>query len=295
MEEKDKNKHDKKSSYTGTEPKQSPPGSEHQMKNYPDHGEYSYKGSGLFTDKVILITGGDSGIGKATAIAFAREGADIVISYLSAVENNDAHDTQNWIAKEGRRCLLIQGDLTDDKHCKNIVDKAIKTFGKIDVLINNAAFQMEHKNLVDISVLEWQKTFNTNVHPLFYLLKYCLDYIPKGGSIINTTSVNVYDPNPGLLAYASTKAALQNLTASLSKMLLEQNRGIRVNAVAPGPIWTPLIPTTISELEDFGDNTPMGRPGQPAEIAPIYVFLASPAASYISGAIIPATGGRITL
>ncbi|WP_430612527.1 SDR family oxidoreductase [Flavobacterium sp. JP2137] len=295
MKEKQNDRYEESSSYTGTEPKQSPPGSEHQMKNYPDHGEYSYRGTGLFTDKVVLITGGDSGIGKAAAIAFAREGADVVISYLSAVENDDAHDTQNWIAKEGRRCLLVQGDITDHKHCKSLVEKTIKAFGKIDVLINNAAFQMEHENLQDISIEEWQKTFNTNVHPLFYLLKYGLQHIPKGGSIINTTSVNVYDPNPGLLGYASTKAALQNLTASLSKMLLEQDKGIRVNAVAPGPIWTPLIPTTISKLAEFGDNTPIGRPGQPAEIAPIYVFLASPAASYISGAIVPATGGRITL
>lgn len=288
-------KNNEKLSNPRNEKRQTPPGLEMEMRNYPDHGEYSYKGSGKFKDKVIFITGGDSGIGKAAAIAFAREGADIVICYLSSSEDVDALDTQAWIKEAGRKCVLFQGDLSDPKYCKKIIEKTIEQFNKIDVLIHNAAFQMEHDFLKDISVEEWKKTFDTNVHPLFYLLKYSLDYMPKGGSIINTTSVNVYEPNPGLLAYASTKAALQNLTASLSKMLLEQGKGIRVNAVAPGTIWTPLIPSTISDLEDFGKNTPMGRPGQPAEIAPIFIFLASTAASYISGAVIPATGGRITL
>lgn len=277
------------------EKKQTPPGSEQQMNEVPDHGEQTYIGNHLFDGKTILITGGDSGIGKAIAIAFAREGADVVISYLSSVEDKDAKDTKKWIEKAGQKCLLVKGDITSSKHCKKIIDKTVAKFNKIDVLINNAAYQMQHKTLDSITEEDWEHTFATNVHALFYLTKYALPHIPVGGSIINTTSVNVYSPNPTLLPYAATKSAIQNITASLSKMLLEQEKGIRVNAVAPGPIWTPLIPTTIKDYKNFGKNTPMGRPGQPAEIAPIYIFLASKAASYISGAIVPATGGRITL
>lgn len=277
------------------EKKQHPPGSEHKMKNYPDHGEHTYKGRALFTDKTVLITGGDSGIGKAIAIAFAREGANVVFVYLSKQEREDAADTLHWIEQADVQGLAIETDLTQANNCKKVVDQTIATFGSIDVLINNAAFQREHKKFEDISIEDWKKTYDTNVNALFYMTKYSLDHIPKGGSIIHTTSVNVYDPNPSLLAYASTKAAIQNMTASMSKMFLEQGRDIRVNAVAPGPVWTPLIPTTLSDVDTFGQNTPLERPAQPKEIAPAYIFLASEVASYISGAIIAVTGGRITL
>lgn len=277
------------------EKRQQPPGSEQKMKNYPDHGEYSYKGNALFTNKTVLITGGDSGIGKAIAIAFAREGANIALVYLSEREREDAADTLSWVEQAGSQGLAIETDLRQAENCKKAVDQTVEAFGKIDVLINNAAFQKEHKTFDAIAVEDWKKTYETNVNALFYMTKYSLDFIPSGGSIIHTTSVNVYEPNPELLAYASTKAAIQNLTASMSKLFLEQGKGIRVNAVAPGPVWTPLIPTTLSDVEHFGENTPMGRPAQPREIAPAYVFLASEAASYIAGAILPITGGRITL
>ncbi|AJA70027.1 Dehydrogenase with different specificities (related to short-chain alcohol dehydrogenase) [Myroides sp. A21] len=278
-----------------SETKQIPPGNELDMKNRPNHGEFSYKGKGLFKDKTVLITGGDSGIGKATAIAFAREGANVAIVYLSSLEREDAQDTLNWIKHAKAEGIAFELDLQKAENCKKIVEDTVKKFGKIDVLINNAAFQREHKTFEEITIEDWKQTYQTNLDALFFMIKYSLKFIPKGGSIINTTSVNVYNPNPSLLAYASTKTAIQNITASMSKMFLEQGKEIRVNAVAPGPIWTPLIPTTISDVDNFGKNTPMGRPGQPCEIAPIYVFLASDQASYISGAIIAATGGRITL
>ncbi|MCS4239783.1 NAD(P)-dependent dehydrogenase (short-subunit alcohol dehydrogenase family) [Myroides gitamensis] len=277
------------------EKKQQPPGSEHQMKNYPDHGEYTYKGHALFTGKTVLITGGDSGIGKAIAIAFAREGANIVFVYLSEQEREDAADTLYWIEQAGVKGLAIEMDLKEAENCKKVVHQTISAFGQIDVLINNAAFQKEHKEFKDITLEDWKTTYETNVNALFYMTKYSLEHIPKGGSIIHTTSVNVYDPNPSLLAYASTKAAIQNMTASMSKMFLEQGKEIRVNAVAPGPVWTPLIPTTLSNVDTFGQNTPIERPAQPKEIAPAYIFLASEDATYVSGAIIAVTGGRITL
>ncbi|WP_410881293.1 SDR family oxidoreductase [Myroides sp. DW712] len=277
------------------EKKQSPPGSEHRMENYPDHGEYTYKGHALFAGKTVLVTGGDSGIGKAISIAFAREGANVVLVYLSEEEQEDAKDTLQWIEQAGVKGLAIQADIKQADNCKKIVATTVEIFGQIDVLINNAAFQKEHKAFVAITEEDLKMTYETNVYALFYMTKYSLDHIPKGGSIIHTTSVNVYDPNPDLLMYASSKAAIQNLTASMSKMFLEQGKGIRVNAVAPGPVWTPLIPTTLSDIDTFGQNTPLKRPAQPSEIAPAYIFLASEAASYISGTIISATGGRITL
>lgn len=277
------------------EKKQQPPGSEHNMKNYPDHGEYTYEGHGLFIGKTVLITGGDSGIGKAIALAFAREGANVVFVYLSQQEREDAADTLYWIEQAGVQGLAIEMDLAQANNCQRVIDQTIAAFGKIDVLVNNVAYQREHKKFEDISIEDWKKTYETNVDSFFYMTKYALAHIPKGGSIIHTTSVNVYDPNPGLLAYASTKAAIQNMTASMSKMFLEQGKEIRVNAVAPGPVWTPLIPTTLSDVDTFGQNTPMERPAQPKEIAPAYIFLASEAASYVSGAIIAVTGGRITL
>ncbi|MHC8950071.1 SDR family oxidoreductase [Sphingobacterium hungaricum] len=274
---------------------QKPPGVERDLKPKADHGEKSYQGNGLLKDKAVIITGGDSGIGKAVAIAMAREGADIVISYLDKVEDEDAKDTLKWVKKAGRKAILVRGDIRSEAQCKKIVNKCVKEFGKVDIIINNAAYQMTYQTVEEITAEEWNKTFETNMSAMFYLVKHAKSHIPAGGSIINTTSVNAYDPNPTLLPYAATKGAIQNFTASLAQLFLEDGSGIRVNAVAPGPIWTPLIPSTIPKHDKFGDNTPIGRPGQPIEIAPIYVFLASEAASYISGATIPATGGRVTI
>ncbi|MCE7039587.1 SDR family oxidoreductase [Dyadobacter sp. CY312] len=276
--------------------KQEFPGTEAAMQPLADHGQDSYKGSGRLEGKKAIITGGDSGIGKAVAIAFAREGADVLISYLSDIEDEDANDTAGYVEKAGRKCILVKGDITSEAHCKEIVTKAVAEFGQIDILVNNAAFQMARKSLQDIPSEEWVRTFAVNIHSMFYLCKAAEPHMKPGSSIINTTSVNAYSPSDDLLPYAATKAAIQNFTANLSQILLNAGKGIRVNAVAPGPVWTPLIPSTKWEDADiFGDNTPVGRPGQPAEIAPSYVFLASEESSYVSGATIPATGGRITI
>lgn len=270
---------------------QKPPGTEDKLSPKADHGEKSYTGNGLLQGKKVIITGADSGIGKAIAIAYAREGADVLISYLS--EEEDAADTQKWVAEAGQEAILFPGDIRSEEHCKQMIARANKAWGHIDVLINNAAYQRTYEDFDSIPSDEWREVFETNVHAMFYLCHAALPHMKAGGSIINTTSVNAYHPNPILLPYAATKAAIQNFTANLAQLMLEQDKGIRVNAVAPGPIWTPLIPSTIPDHETFGSETPMGRPGQPAEIAPIYVFLASEAASYISGATIAATGGKI--
>lgn len=271
------------------------PGVGTKMDPVPDHGETTYIGKELLAGKVALITGGDSGIGKAVAIAMAREGADIVISYKDEIEDEEAEDTKQWVEKAGRKALLFRGDIREENLCARIVKESVAEFGKIDILVNNAAYQMTYVDIREISAEEWNKTFETNMSAMFYFVKHAKDHIPPGGSIINTTSVNAYSPNPTLLPYAATKAAIQNFTASLAQTFLEDGSGIRVNAVAPGPVWTPLIPSTIPEHSEFGEDTPMGRPGQPAEIAPVYVFLASGASSYVSGATIPATGGRVTI
>lgn len=271
------------------------PGTENQMQPLADHGEKSYQGCGKLTGKKAIITGGDSGIGKAIAIAFAREGADVLISYLDSAEDQDAEDSAQMVRKAGRKAILVKGDIADEKHCKDIIDQAVTEFGQIDILVNNAAFQMARKTLQDIPSDEWRRTFDVNITAMFYLCKAAEPHMKPGSSIINTTSVNAYSPTPVLLHYAATKGAIQNFTANLSQILLEEGKGIRVNAVAPGPIWTPLIPSTMPEPENFGKDTPMGRPGQPVEVAPAYVFLASDDASYISGATIPVTGGRITI
>lgn len=276
--------------------KQQFPGVESEMRPLADHGQDRYTGSGKLKDRVAVITGGDSGIGKAVAIAFAREGADVVISYLEDREQEDADDTARYVKDAGRKCLLIKGDITSEEHCRDIVSRTIDTFGRLDILVNNAAFQMARESLQDIPETEWRYTFDVNIHAMFYLCKAAEPYMKPGSSIINTTSVNAYEPSDVLLPYAATKAAIQNFTANLSQIFLQQNKGIRVNAVAPGPVWTPLIPATKwQDIETFGGNTPMGRPGQPAEIAPSFVFLASEESSYVSGATIPATGGRITI
>jgi NAD(P)-dependent dehydrogenase (short-subunit alcohol dehydrogenase family) len=271
------------------------PGTESQMQPLADHGEQSYKGTGRLTGKKAVITGGDSGIGKAVAIAFAREGADVLISYLDDTEDQDAEDTAQFVRDAGRKAVLVKGDIRSEDHCKSIINTAVSEFGQIDILVNNAAFQMSSKELQEISSEQWNRTFDTNITPMFYLCKAAEPHMKPGSNIINTTSVNAYDPTPVLLDYATTKAAIQNFTANLSQILLQNGKGIRVNAVAPGPIWTPLIPSTMPEPENFGKNTPMGRPGQPVEVAYAYVFLAADEASYISGATIPVTGGRITI
>ncbi|PST82529.1 NAD(P)-dependent oxidoreductase [Pedobacter yulinensis] len=274
---------------------QRPPGIEQAMSPKADHGEESYQGNGLLQNKKVIITGGDSGIGRAVAIAFAREGADILISYLDSVEDSDAKETARLVEEAGREAILVRGDITDPDHCRSIVNTAASRFGQIDILVNNAAYQMSHDNMAEITEEEWDRTFRTNIHAMFYLAKAAVQHMPPGSSIINTTSVNAYDPTPILLPYAATKGAIQNFTANLAQQLLQQQTGIRVNAVAPGPIWTPLIPSTMPNANEFGKDTPMGRPGQPVEVAWAYVFLASDRASYISGATIPVTGGRVTI
>ncbi|MBU2339954.1 MAG: glucose 1-dehydrogenase [Alphaproteobacteria bacterium] len=256
----------------------------------PDHGESSYRGSGRLEGKRAIITGGDSGIGRAVAIAFAREGADVLVSYLC--EHEDARETARWIEKEGRKAILEPGDISDAAHCRSVIDSAVKKLGGIDILVNNAAHQMTFEKLEDIPDEEWEKTFATNIHAMFYLAKAAAPHMTDGGSIINTASINSDQPNPALLAYATTKGAIQNFTAGLAQLLAEQK--IRVNCVAPGPVWTPLIPATMppEDVAQFGKDYPIGRPAQPAELAPPYVMLASDEASYISGATVAVTGGK---
>lgn len=271
------------------------PGVEEKLTPKADHGEESYKGSGKLNGKRAVITGGDSGIGRAVAIAFAREGADVLISYLDDSEDEDANVTAEYVEAAGKRAVLVKGDIQDEAHCRHIIDTAVKEFGGLDILVNNAAFQMARKTMDEIPSQEWDRTFRTNITAMFYLCRAAEPHLAPGSSIINTTSVNAYSPSEQLLPYAATKAAIQNFTANLSQILLMDDKGIRVNAVAPGPIWTPLIPSTMPNHEEFGKDTPMKRAGQPAEVAPAYVFLASEDASYIAGATIPITGGRITI
>jgi NAD(P)-dependent dehydrogenase (short-subunit alcohol dehydrogenase family) len=270
--------------------KQPMPGLTAKMQPVPDHGENSYKGSGRLAGKKAVITGADSGIGRAVAIAYAREGADVLVSYLS--EDEDAAETKKWIEQAGRKALLVRGDVQHAGHCRTIVDKAISGLGGIDILVNNAAHQASFKSIDDISDEEWDLTFRINIHAMFYLSKAAVRQMQPGSVIINTASINSDQPNPILLAYATTKGAIYNFTGGLAQLLAE--RGIRVNAVAPGPIWTPLIPSTLPEgsVSNFGKQVPLKRPGQPAELATAYVMLADPQSSYVSGATIAVTGGR---
>ncbi|CAB3695263.1 SDR family oxidoreductase [Paraburkholderia rhynchosiae] len=265
------------------------PGRTAVMQPQPDHGEKSYKGSGRLAGKAAIITGGDSGIGRAVAIAFAREGADVLIAYLD--EDDDARETARWVEQAGRKAVLVPGDITNSAHCNAIVDKAVEAFGRLDVLVNNAAYQMTYPSLDEITDEEWDKTFDTNIGAMFRLTRAAVKHMKPGAAIVNTTSINADHPNPGLIAYATTKGAIQNFTGGLAQLLAE--KGIRANCVAPGPIWTPLIPSTMpaEKVEKFGQQVPMKRPGQPAELAPVYVMLASDEASYISGATIAVTGG----
>jgi NAD(P)-dependent dehydrogenase (short-subunit alcohol dehydrogenase family) len=260
------------------------------MQPQPDCGEQSYTGSGRLKGKVALITGGDSGIGRAVAIAFAREGADVAIAYWQ--EDEDARETAKWVQEAGRQCLLLPGDLADKAVCQDTVAKTVERFGRIDVLVNNAAFQMTRQSLEDIPDEEWLRTFDVNITAMFRLCQAAVPSMPQGGSIINTTSVNSDDPTPMLLAYATSKGAIANFSAGLAQLL--GPKGIRVNSVAPGPIWTPLIVSTMPQeaVTSFGGQTPLGRPGQPIEVAPIYVLLASDEGSYISGSRYAVTGGK---
>jgi len=272
------------------EPQQSPPGHETQMRNPPDHGEASYVGHGRLTDKATVITGADSGIGRAVAIAFAREGADVVISYLD--EHDDAQQTAQYVEQAGRRAVLAPGDLSRADNCQSLVDRTVEAFGRVDVLVNNAAYQMTHTSLDEITDEEWDYTFAVNISAMFRLCRAAVPHMGAGSSIINTTSINSDQPSPSLLPYATTKGAIANFTAGLAQLL--GPTGIRANSVAPGPIWTPLIPSTMpaERVEKFGKDTPLGRPGQPAELAPVFVLLASDEASYLSGSRIEVTGGR---
>jgi NAD(P)-dependent dehydrogenase (short-subunit alcohol dehydrogenase family) len=272
-------------------PQQQPmPGYTDRMEPRPDHGEESYVGHGRLEGKKTIITGADSGIGRAVAIAFAREGADVLISYLS--EDEDAEETARLVEEAGRQAVVIRGDLRDPVHCREVIDRAVDEFGRIDVLVSNAAYQASFARFEDITAQEWRKTFETNVDAFFHLVQAALPHMREGGSIIGTTSINADQPSPELLPYATTKGTIRDFIAGLGQMLAE--RGIRVNGVAPGPIWTPLIPSTMppEKVENFGKNTPIGRPGQPKELAAAYVFLASDEASYVIGATIPVTGGR---
>ncbi|AFY31094.1 SDR family oxidoreductase [Calothrix sp. PCC 7507] len=270
---------------------QKPPGMESEMNPKPKADDANYRGSGKLQDKVAIITGGDSGIGRAIAIAFAKEGADVAIVYLQ--EHDDAKETQEGVENQGRRALTIAGDITDETFCQQIVQKTVDEFGKLDILINNAAEQHPQKSIEDISKEQLERTFRTNIFSMFYLTKAAIKHLHPGSAIINTTSVTAYKGNPQLLDYSSTKGAIVAFTRSLSQNLVE--KGIRVNAVAPGPIWTPLITSTFPEekVATFGQQVPMKRPGQPEEVAPSYVFLASDDASYISGQVLHPNGGEV--
>jgi NAD(P)-dependent dehydrogenase (short-subunit alcohol dehydrogenase family) len=269
---------------------QSMPGVSSRMNPRPDHGETTYKGSGRLAGMKAVITGGDSGIGRAVAIAYAREGADLLIAYLN--EHDDAHEVKELVEKEGRKAVLLAGDLQNPGHCRFVIQHAIDVLGGIDILVNNAAHQATFKDIDEISDEEWETTFKTNIHAMFYLAKAAVPHMKPGSAIINTASVNSDMPNPILLAYATTKGAIQNFTGGLAQMLAK--KGIRVNAVAPGPIWTPLIPSTMPEeaVKHFGEQVPMKRAGQPAELATAYVMLADPLSSYTSGTTVAVTGAK---
>jgi NAD(P)-dependent dehydrogenase (short-subunit alcohol dehydrogenase family) len=272
---------------------QTPPGTEGDLRPGADHGEESYVGHGRLAGKKAVITGADSGIGRAVAIAFAREGADVVIAYLD--EHDDARETARWVEEAGQTAVLVPGDLADAASCGELIDRAVAELGRIDVLVNNAAYQRTYENLEDISDEEWQRHFDVNVTAMFRLCRAALPHMQAGGSIINTSSVNSDSPKPNLIPYSATKAAIANFSASLAASL--GPRGIRVNSVAPGPIWTPLIPATMpaDQVEGFGEQTPLGRAGQPAELAPVYVLLAADEASYITASRIAVTGGTPVL
>ncbi len=274
--------------------KVSHPGSVHDLNPPADHGETSYKGMGRLTDRVAIITGADSGIGRAVAIAFAKEGADVIMSYLPQ-EKSDAEEVAAVIEKAGRKAVRLPGDIGDVKYARSLVEAAKSQFGRLDIVVNNAGFQMVRDSIEDVTPDELELTFRTNVFGTFYLTQASLPVLKPGAVILNTTSIQTFEPGEGLLAYAATKAAIASLTKSLSKLV--KDKGVRVNAVAPGPVWTPLIPSTmpLEKVQSFGENTVFGRPAQPTELAKLFVFLASEDASYCSGEIFGATGGRTPL
>jgi NAD(P)-dependent dehydrogenase (short-subunit alcohol dehydrogenase family) len=267
------------------------PGREHKMKPRPKAQDEKHRGSGKLQDKVAIITGGDSGIGRAVAVAFAKEGADIAVVYLN--EHKDARETEHMVEQHGRKCLLIDGDVGDEKFCRKVVDQTFAEFGKIDILVNNASEQHPQDSIEKITAKQLERTFRTNVFAYFFMVKAVMKHLKKGSAIINTCSVTAYKGNPDLLDYSSTKGAEVAFTRSLALSLAKKQ--IRVNGVAPGPIWTPLIPSTFpkEDVETFGADTPLGRPGQPEEVAPSYVFLASDDASYMTGQMLHPNGGSV--
>ena len=273
------------------EQRQDPPGQEAAMQPRPDYGEKTYVGHGRLAGRRALVTGGDSGIGRAVALAFAREGADVAISYMGAEEEEDAREAAAAIEASGRRCLQLPGDIREPNVCNGIVQRAVQNFGGLDILVNNAAFQMTRSGILEMPPDEIDRVFRTNVYAMFYLCQAAIPHMKAGASIINTTSIQAYQPKPHLLHYAASKAAIANFTMGLSQELAE--RGIRVNAVAPGPVWTPLIPASHMHTEHFGESAPLKRAAQPVEMAPIYVLLASTEASYVTGMIYGATGGQL--
>jgi NAD(P)-dependent dehydrogenase (short-subunit alcohol dehydrogenase family) len=268
------------------------PGKSQEMDPQPDYGESTYRGSARLRGKKALITGGDSGIGRAVAIAFAREGADVAIAYLDESEDDDARETQRLVRDAGRRCELFRCDLSSPDRCRELVRDTVAAFERIDVLVNNAAHQMSFDSLEEISDEEWNRTFAVNISAMFHITRAALPHMRPGSCIINTSSVNLDSPSPQLLPYATTKGAIQTFTGGLAQLLAP--KGIRANAVAPGPVWTPLIPSTMpaEKVKHFGEQVPMKRPAQPRELAPVYVMLASDEASYVSGATIAVTGGK---
>jgi NAD(P)-dependent dehydrogenase (short-subunit alcohol dehydrogenase family) len=272
---------------------QAQPGSENEMSPKPDYGEKSYRGYNKLKGKAAVITGADSGIGRAVALTFAREGADVIINYNES--DKDADESLKAVAESGSKGYLFKGDITNEKVCESLIETCIREFGKIDILVNNAAYQKYYESIVDISSEDWDKQFKTNIYAMFYLSKYALPKLEKGGSIINTASIQGYKPKPNLLAYATTKGAIITFTKALSHEAIE--KGIRVNAVAPGPVWTPLIPASMPEenIQHFGEHSPLGRPAQPIEIAPLYVFLASEDASAVIGQVYGATAGEFLM
>jgi NAD(P)-dependent dehydrogenase (short-subunit alcohol dehydrogenase family) len=266
------------------------PGIEANMTPEPDFGEDSYRGSGKLEGRVALITGGDSGIGRAVALAYAREGADVAISYLD--EHQDAKETVRVVEESGRQAMAYPGDIQDEEFCKNLVERTVEDLGRIDILVNNAAFQSTHERFTEITTELWHRTMRTNLDAMFFLSKYALKQMEPGGAIINTTSIQAFQGSPELTHYATTKGGIVSFTRALAKDAIKQ--GVRVNAVAPGPIWTPLIVSTMDpeKYTTFGQDTPMGRAGQPKELAPAYVFLASNDSSYITAEVIAVTGGN---
>jgi NAD(P)-dependent dehydrogenase (short-subunit alcohol dehydrogenase family) len=267
------------------------PGLEGRMEPRPDYGEETYRGCGKLEGKAAVITGGDSGIGRAVALAFAREGADVLISYLE-VEESDAQETARVVEESGKRCVRVGGDISEEAQCNRVIERAVEEFGRVDVLVNNAAHQRTVSGVVDVSTELLDKTFKTNIYAMFWLVKAAIPHMPQGGAIINVGSAQAFKPSPTLLPYSATKGSIVTFTEGLAQDVVQY--GLRANCVAPGPVWTPIIPASMEgeTVSQFGAQSPMGRPGQPVELAPAFVFLASDDASYVNGSVIDVTGGQ---